>query len=140
MILTGQFRDIKNKLYTLTLRNDNGFNKTITIGNRGLQFAGSPVSIETNIENTFTHIIKKNATINLVTDSYIGDKLFAFNSRNIAVVITDGVNTVFNGFVEPTTFNQPFVNSIDEFSINCTDSLSTLQYYNYKKTTVKNYK
>lgn len=140
MILTGQFRDIKNKLYTLTLRNDNGFNKTITIGNRGLQFAGSPVSIETNIENTFTHIIKKNATINLLTDSYIGDKLFAFNSRNIAVVITDGVNTVFNGFVEPTTFNQPFVNSIDEFSINCTDSLSTLQYYNYKKTTVKNYK
>lgn len=139
MILIGQFRDIKDKLYTLTINNNNGIDETITIGDKGLQFAGSPVTIESNVDDSFTHIIKKNATINLVTDKYIGDKLFANNSRNISVRIDDDSKTVFQGYVEPTTFNQPFVHSIDEFSINCTDALSTLQYYNYKKTTVKNY-
>lgn len=139
MILTGQFRDVKNKLYTLTINNQNGIEETVVIGNRGLQFAGSPVTIESNVDDSFTHIIRKNATINLVTDKYIGDKLFANNSRNISVRIDDDSKTIFQGYVEPSTFNQPFVNSIDEFSINCTDSLSTLQYFNYKKTTVKNY-
>lgn len=44
----------------------------------------------------------------------------------------------FAGFVEPNTFSQPFV-ELDQFSINCIDAISALQYYNYKDIRLNDY-
>ena len=110
------------------------------IGENGLYFSGSPISIETDNEDTFQTIIKRSASINLVTKDYIGDKLFADNSRNIKVNIYKGDKCIYAGFVEPNTFSQPFVNGLDEFTVNTTDALATLQYYNYGDVNLNNYK
>lgn len=139
MYIHGEFRDVNNVLYSVHILSDNDRTKELTIGENGLFFSGSPISIETDIDDTFQTIIRKSATINLVTDSYIGDKLFANNSRNIKVNIYKEDLCIYAGFVEPNTFSQPFANGLEEFTINTTDALTTLQYYNYGDITLKNY-
>lgn len=139
MYIHGEFRDVNNVLYSVHILSDNDRTKELTIGENGLFFSGSPISIETDIDDTFQTIIRRSASINLVTDSYIGDKLFANNSRNIKVNIYKEDLCIYAGFVEPNTFSQPFANGLEEFTINTTDALTTLQYYNYGDITLKNY-
>lgn len=141
MYITGSFRDVNNQLYTVYILSDNSRTVTKTIGTDGLYFSGdSPVTIEQDNSDTFETILRKSCTINLVTKDYIGSSLFANNSRNIKVnVWKNNSECVFAGYVEPNTFSQPFASPLDEFSINCIDALSTLQYYQYNDTTVKNY-
>ena len=138
MILTGQFNDIDDNLVTVQISKSDGVDTTVTIGENGLFFAGDPITIETDLENTFSTLIRKSCTINLLTKQYIGDTLWAANANNIKVQISKGNNVIFNGFVEPNTYSQPYV-SLDEFSINCIDALSALQYYNYKDATPNTY-
>ena len=138
MIITGQFNDIDNNLVTVQISKSDGVNSTVTIGENGLFFAGDPITIETDMESTFSTLIRKSCTINLLTKQYIGDTLWAANANNIKVEISKGNNVIFNGFVEPNTYSQPYV-SLDEFSINCIDALSALQYYNYKDATPNTY-
>ena len=138
MILTGQFNDIDNNRITVTINNADVDGSTVIIGENGLFFSDEPIIIETDLENTFAPIIRKSCTINLVTDRYIGDWLWAANAKNITVKVNRGSTLIFSGFVEPNTYSQPFV-SLDEFSINCIDTLSALQYYNYKDATPNTY-
>lgn len=139
MYIHGDFRDVNNVLYSVHILSDNDKTKELTIGEKGLYFSGSPISIETDIDDTFQTIIRRSATINLVTSDYIGDKLFANNSRNIKVNIYKEDLCIYAGFVEPNTFSQPFANGLEEFTINTTDALTTLQYYNYGDVTLKTY-
>jgi hypothetical protein len=138
MILQGQFNDIDDNLVTVQISKSDGVDTTVTIGENGLFFAGDPITIETDLENTFSTLIRKSCTINLLTKHYIGDALWAANANNIKVEISKENNVIFNGFVEPNTYSQPYV-SLDEFSINCIDALSALQYYNYKDATPNTY-
>ncbi len=138
MTIQGTFYDIDDNLITVTITKDNGNDNILTIGENGLYFTGDPISIETNMESTFDPIIRKSCTINLLTRNYIGDYLWAENAHNIRVEVKRGTSTIFYGFVEPNTFSQPFV-ELDEFSINCIDVLSALQYYNYKDATMDTY-
>lgn len=131
MYIHGDFRDVNNVLYSVHILSDNDKTKELTIGENGLYFSSSPISIETDIDDTFQTIIRRSATINLVTSDYIGDKLFANNSRNIKVNIYKEDLCIYAGFVEPNTFSQPFANGLEEFTINTTDALTTLQYYYY---------
>lgn len=140
MYIHGQFRDINNVLYSVHILSNDDKTEEMIIGENGLYFSGSPISIETDNEDTFQTIIKRSASINLVTKDYIGDKLFADNSRNIKVNIYKGDKCIYAGFVEPNTFSQPFVNGLDEFTVNTTDALATLQYYNYGDVNLNNYK
>ena len=139
MYIHGSFNDIHGQLITVEILSNDSSTQELVIGENGLYFGADPVVIDCDIENTFEPIIRHSATINLVTEDYIGDNLFANNSRTIKVNIfkeykageVTTTKCVFAGFVEPGTFSQPFNYEVDEFSINCTDALSTLQYYNY---------
>lgn len=131
MYIYGDFRDVNNVLYSVHILSDNDKTKELTIGENGLYFADSPISIETNIDDTFQTIIRRSASINLVTHDYIGNELFANNARNIKVNIYKEDLCIYAGFVEPNTFSQPFANGLEEFTINTTDALTTLQYYYY---------
>ena len=139
MLYSGQFEDNNNVTCRVEIITDGDSTSTTIIGENGLYFGGEPITIETNIDDTFQHIILKSATINLVTRDFVGDALFANNARDIQVKILKGNECVFCGYAEPNTFSQPYVNIVDEFSINCIDALSTLQYYNYNKCKVSDY-
>lgn len=139
MILKGEFCNKDNIRYSVQIDNGIADGKEIIIGQEGIYFASEPITIEENIDSAFETIIRKNCTINLLTENYLGSELYAGNSRNIRVNIRKEGEIIFAGYVEPNTFSQPFVSIADEFSINCTDALSTLQYYKYKDTTLKNF-
>lgn len=139
MILRGEFRDLSDELLTVLIKSG-GSGDVKEIGKDGLYFAAGPVHIEESIEDITEHVIRKSATINLVVSDYLGDLLFTGTARDIVVNIWKGSECVFAGYVEPATFSQPFNSSVDEFTLNCTDFLSTLQYTSYKYIVPLNYR
>ena len=139
MTIHGQFKDFNNDTVEVIINNTNGGDGQIEIGENGLFFTGSPVEIVTNIDNTFEHVIKKSCTINLLAKNYVGDYFFADNVRTVSVQIVKNSETIFSGFIEPNTFSQGYSMPLEEFTLNCTDSLSTLQYLNYNDATINNY-
>ena len=139
MIIYGTFKDINNQTIEVEIINSSIEGEQVEIGQDGLFFSDDPIQIETNNDDTFEHIIKKTATINLVTSSYVGNLFFAENARSVTVEINKGNECLFYGFVDANTFSQPFTNPLDVFSINCIDCLSTLQYYNYKNATIRDF-
>ena len=139
MILRGEFRDLSNELLTVLIKSG-GSGEVKEIGKDGLYFSSEPVIIEESIEDITEHVIRKSATINLVVSDYLGDILFTGAARDIVVNIWKGSECIFAGYVEPATFSQPFNSSVDEFTLNCTDFLSTLQYTSYKNIVPLNYR
>ena len=139
MILRGDFRNLSDELLTVIIKSG-GSGIVKEIGKDGLYFAADPVQIEESIEDLTEHVIRKSATINLVVSDYLGDLLFTGAARDIVVNVWKGSECVFAGYVEPATFSQPFNSSVDEFSLNCTDFLSTLQYTSYKNIVPLNYR
>lgn len=132
MLYTGQFRDINDTLYTVKILTNNDSSTTRTIGENGLYFSGEPVIINGETKDTFAQLLVKSCEINLVSEDYIGDDLWAANARSIVVNVFKGSDCIFAGFVEPNAFNQPFAKPLEGFTLNCIDAISILQYYNYK--------
>ena len=134
MLLTGVFRDLNDDVYTLYILTNGDRTETITIGENDesdVFFDIEPIKIEENNDDEFETIIRKSCSIGLVTKKYLGDKLFADKSRNVIVNIYKGNKIVFAGYEEPNIYSQPYTDVYDTLSINCTDGLSTLQYYYY---------
>ena len=132
MLLTGQFRDRNDVLYTVKILTNNDSSTTMTIGEDGLYFGDEPVIITGECSDTFDNLLTKSCEINLVSEDYIGDELWAANARSIVVNVFKDTTCIFAGYVEPNAFNQPFANPLEEFTLNCIDAISILQYYNYK--------
>ena len=139
MILRGEFRNLSDELLTVIIKSG-GSGTVKEIGKDGLYFAADPVQIEESIEDLTEHVIRKSATINLVVSEYLGDLLFTGAARDIVVNIWKGSECIFAGYVEPATYSQPFNSQTDEFTLNCTDFLSTLQYTSYKNIVPLNYR
>lgn len=139
MYIHGEFRDKDNNRIEVKILNGDR-SEEMVIGEDGLFFTDDPVTIEQENDDTFNTIITKSASINLLTNQYIGGELFADNARSVKVVIEKNSVTQFMGYVEPNSFNQPYTSPLDEFTINCVDCLATLSYYNYSNTKLSNYK
>lgn len=141
MYIHGTFQNVNDETIEVRFVSNGDTSTEKIIGVNGLFFAGSPLTVETDIEDTFTHIIRQSLAVNLVTKDYVGNLFFSGGARDIEVTVEnlDSGVILFYGYVIPNTFTQPFVEGVDEFTVNCVDYLSTLQYYNYKGTTVNNY-
>lgn len=139
MYIHGEFRDKDNNRIEVKILNGDR-SEEMVIGEDGLFFTDDPVTIEQENDDTFNTIITKSASINLLTNNYIGGELFADNARSVKVVIEKNSVIQFMGYVEPNSFNQPYTSPLDEFTINCVDCLATLSYYNYSNTKLSNYK
>ena len=137
MTIQGQFRNNNNELITMVITTNKG-SGNLVIGENGLFFGDTPIVITQELDDTFEPIIRKSATINLVTKNYLGNELFSYNARDIEITISKGNNILFWGYVEPNSFNQPFI-GLDEFSLTAVDYLCTLDYFNYKNVTVNDY-
>lgn len=137
MYISGNFKSIKDVDYQIVITDGDMTKDVRTIGEEGLFFASDALSVETNTTDTFDTIIKTSATINLISDSYVGNLLFGNNARSISVSIFKNNTPFFFGYVEPATFTQPFASVYDSFTVNCVDALSTLENYKYKGITTK---
>ena len=137
MYISGNFKSIKDVDYQIVITDGDATKDIKVIGEEGLYFSNDALTVESNTNDTFDTIIKTSATINLVSDSYVGHLLFGNNARSISVTIYKSNVPFFCGFVEPATFTQPFASVYDSFTINCVDALSTLENYKYKGITTK---
>lgn len=127
MWLIGTYKDIHDNTITVKIRNEkNGDN--IEIGGALVKFAAEDaVTIECDRDDYFTHIIKKSATIRLVTRIYLGDYLWAANKKSVIVNILRNNKCVFAGYVTPNTYTQDYVEEWTTLDVNCRDLLSTLE-------------
>ena len=127
MWIVGTYKDINNNTITVKIRNEkNGDN--IEIGGALVKFAAEDaVTIDCDRDDYFTHIIKKSATIRLVTRIYLGDYLWAANQKSVIVNILRNSKCVFAGYVTPNTYTQDYVGEWTPLEVNCRDLLSTLE-------------
>ena len=129
--LHGQFKDFADNTIEVQIRSKNTDYVEYEISDTDLadiHFAEEPVEISCSIDDLFTHVIKKSCTINLVTKIYLGNSFFATNEDSVSVKVYKNNNLIFCGFVEPYTYSQGYAHVYDEFTLNCIDYMSVLQY------------
>ena len=106
MYISGNFKSLKDIDYQIVITDGDVSKDIKVIGEEGLFFVPDALSVETNINDTFDTIIKTSATINLISDNYVGHLLFGNNARSISVTIYKNNVPFFCGYVEPATFIQ----------------------------------
>ena len=136
-MITGEFKSIHNNTYRVEI----GCNYTYLIGSSdAINFASDPINIVQDVEETIEPIIKTQAEIKLLVKDYIGDYLFTSNDRSINVKIYKNNSCIFDGYVQPNTYNQDFAREYTELTINCQDYLCTLENHKYKESQTYAYK
>lgn len=100
-----------------------------------INFTDEPIEITQDISDTFEHIIKTQANINLLAKNYLGDYIFSSDDRGIEVLIYKEKECIFNGYIQPQTYNQDFADEYTEITLNCQDYLCTLENHKYKEKT-----
>lgn len=100
-----------------------------------INFTDEPIEITQDVSDTFEHIIKTQANINLLAKNYLGDYIFSSDDRGIEVLIYKEKECIFNGYIQPQTYNQDFADEYTEITLNCQDYLCTLENHKYKEKT-----
>lgn len=136
MTITGYYSDIHNNIITVTMTKA-GEGEPVTISeDDNIKFAGEGITITENIDDVFDEIITSTCSIELFTKDYIGDLFFTKSPKEMTCTITktyDGTEKViFDGYIAPAAFNQPYYMIYDKFTLTAVDKLSVLQYYYYK--------
>lgn len=133
MYITGSFINKKGELVAVDIVTGGNRDVTKEIGTdaSGLWFTDDPVEIESEVNDTFDHLLRQSATIRLLTKDFIPE-LFCASAKDAVVNIRRGGVLLFAGYVEPMAYSQPYNEVLDEVSISCVDALSGLQYSAYR--------
>lgn len=134
MIFEGRFKTKhNNEDCIIIIQTNDGDDTTVYINEDGgdIYFNFSDPVIISQQSEIFDTIQCTSCTINLFVKTYIGDKFFTGNSRDIIVNIYRGNKLLFAGFVEPNVYSQPFSQVYDQLQLTATCPLATLQYYTY---------
>lgn len=129
MRLKGHFKDVEQNIIYVEILNSSYQHQDINLDtSTDVKFTEDPVEITTNVDDTFSVLIKRQATLRLLSKIYLGDFLFASNAESIVVNIYKNNVCVFAGFVTPNTFNQNYSHEWEEIEITCNDYLGILEY------------
>lgn len=133
MYIHGSFLNQRNEAVTVHIVTGGDRSKTIEIGGNDdlVSFTDDPVEITSEVNDTFDHLLKTQASIKLYTRIFLGE-LFCASSYDAVVNIYRGDECIFAGFVEPQTYSQGFNESLDEIEINCIDVLTALEDSRYR--------
>lgn len=133
MLITGNFINKEGRTVSVRLVSSGNTDKALEIGDEasGLFFSSDDtVTTESGFNDSMDVIIGQSASVNLQTENF-APSLSGRSFRDVAVEISlDGV-PVFTGFLEPNTYSQPYVDTVDDLSLNCIDVLSALEYCPY---------
>lgn len=145
---SGTFKTLYNDVVRVEIKTADGSNASYKIYSgdedsyekHDIYFTADPVTISTKVSDTMETLICKSCTINLMVKHFVGAELFTNTSRNAPVTIYKNNICIFYGFIEPQSFDQDYSQIYDQYTINCIDALSTLQYYNYDNVYAENYR
>lgn len=136
MKIEGSFVNRKGDVVKVTITISSSTASDITIEPDGvLEFAvDDTVSIDSGVNDSLDVCQQHSCTINLHTREYVA-ALFTkeYKDGKVEVFVNDAC--VFSGWLEPRTLSQPFNEVYDDLSLQCVDSLSAMQYSNYKDVT-----
>ena len=129
-MIHGKFKSISNVEYNVEINCPYDYE----IGSDDtINFTDEPIEINQDISDTFEHIIKTQAEINLLVKNYLGDYIFSADDRSIEVFIYRDNKCIFNGYIQPQTYNQDFASEYTELTLNCQDYLCTLENHRYRE-------
>lgn len=132
MYIHGTFYNNTEHAITVHIVTGNDKTSDIEIGSdvSGLYFADDSVSIESQVNDTFDHLLTCQATIRLSANRLISD-FFCASARDAVVNIYRDDTCVFAGFIEPQAYSQGFSEEYDDIELSCIDVLTALQYSKY---------
>lgn len=151
--LIGKFSDITNEnVYYVKIGDPMGqafyINDSDNGSNTQVMFSGDePVTIESDMSDTFENVYIRQASINLISNFDIRDMIVATNYTDIPVEIRRDNTTdidvrtprnelnstlIFTGFVVPMSFNQNYAYKWNEFEVECVDKLGILEYVKFQ--------
>ena len=91
----------------------------------------SPVETESEVNDTFDHLLMQQATISMNCRQWVRDFFCQSCREAIVNILVDG-EPVFYGYIEPMAYSQPYNEVYDEVELTCVDCLSALQYSYYR--------
>lgn len=133
MLYKSQFKSLDNhdnKLYEVQLLTNNDDSE---ITNIKLAYR-SPVIITTDSEGIFSPIKARGCTITIITEEIIPD-LYTGENQGVPVTIKNITDNfiLFEGFLTPCCYSQPYAKSEDTLELEAVDGLSTLKNIPYDK-------
>ena len=133
MYLHGEFINRKGQRIALHIVTGGDRTKEVCIGDEssGVWFAVNAIELESDVSDTFAHILSQRASITLLTREYMPE-LFCSSCMDAVVNIMRDGHCVFAGYVEPQAYSQSYAETLDEITLTCIDALAALQYSKYR--------
>lgn len=108
--------------------------RTIGTPESGIYFTDDPIDIESQVTDTFDHILPSQATIRLLVPNYI-PQLFSSAATDVIVNIYQSDTLIFAGYVEPRAYSQPYNEQLDQLELSCIDHLTAIADIPYRHIT-----
>ena len=133
MKIEGSFVNNKGDIVAVVITIAGATDNDIAIEPDGvLEFAADDtVTIDSGVNDSLDVCQQHSCTIALHAATYVSD-LFTSEYKDGKVEVSVNGACVFSGWLEPRTLTQPFNDIYDDLSLQCVDSLSAMQYSNYK--------
>lgn len=136
MYIHGEFLTKLGEVVTVRILTKNDRNREIEIGgNDGADadifFTDSPLTIESQVSDTFDVLQKNQATLSLEVRDFTAD-FFCASCFDAVVNIHKSGKCIFAGFIEPQAYSQGFNELYDKVELSCVDVLTALEYRTYK--------
>lgn len=133
MKIEGSFVNNKGDIVAVVITIAGATGNDIAIEPDGvLEFAAEDtVKIDSGVNDSLDVCQQHSCTIALHAATYVSD-LFTSEYKDGKVEVSVNSTCVFSGWLEPRTLTQPFNDVYDDLSLQCVDSLSAMQYSNYK--------
>lgn len=133
MKIEGSFVNNKGDIVAVVITIAGATGNDIAIEPDGvLEFAADDtVKIDSGVNDSLDVCQQHSCTIALHAATYVSD-LFTSEYKDGKVEVSVNGTCMFSGWLEPRTLTQPFNDVYDDLSLQCVDSLSAMQYSNYK--------
>lgn len=133
MYLHGHFYNQREERIEVHILTGGDRTKETVIGEKNgeLSFTDDPVELTSQVNDTFDHLLRQQATVRLLARNFVPD-FFCASCRDAVVNIYREGKCLFAGFIEPQSYSQGYNEEFDEIELSCIDALTALQYAKYR--------
>ena len=122
----GYFQDIDENNYTVKIIPARTESTTTEIA-----LSANPVVITQKSDGLFSEIKPLGCTIEILS-AYIYPDMYATNERNVEVIVYADSTVIFEGYLTPYVYDQPYANVLDTIQLEAVSKLSTLKDIDYR--------
>lgn len=125
-IYYGQFKDVKNMLWTVRI-----YKKDYSGATQELLLGGDPLIINYEDDgDIFKSVVYSQCTIKVLTNKILN--IYSKNIFDVKVEVYKENDLYWFGYNTPNVYSSDYYSEVDEVEINAIDSLAALKYVNYQ--------